>query len=148
MTVQACQEQTSLLATFLLRDVVCGLDAAEIQEVIRLGPLTPVPHAPSEVAGILNLRGRIVTILDAGLRLGFPAAAFGPESRIIIMEHRGEFIGLLVDRVDDVVEADSTQWEQPPANVARSQTQFLKAVCRVGGRVITVLDANQLLAEG
>ena len=64
--------QTVLLATFFVRDALCALDAAGIQEVIRLGPLTPVRHAPPDVAGILNLRGKIVTILDLGLRLGFP----------------------------------------------------------------------------
>jgi purine-binding chemotaxis protein CheW len=140
-------EQTALLATFAVRNALCGLDAAEIQEVIRLGPLTPVRHGPEEVAGILNLRGRIVTILDVGLCIGFPKAVPGGESRIIIMAVRNEFIGLLVDRVDDVVEVAANQWERPPANVSGGQTRFFKAVCRVAGRVITLLDPEQILVE-
>lgn len=146
-TLPTQAEQTALLATFTVRNAQCALDAAQIQEVIRLGPLTPVRHALREVAGIINLRGRIVTILDVGLRLGFPRAVPSGDSRIVIMEDRSEFIGLLVDRVDDVVEVEQNQWEKPPANVSGGQIQCFKAVCRVGGRVITLLDPAQILSE-
>ncbi len=139
--------QTVLLATFYVRDALCSLDAAGIQEVIRLGPLTPVHHAPEEVAGIVNLRGKIVTIVDLGLRLGFPRAVPGRDSRIFIMEDRGEFIGLLVDRVDEVIEAESNRWDPPPANTSWGQARFFKGVYRCRDRVITVLDPAQVLAE-
>jgi purine-binding chemotaxis protein CheW len=139
-------DQVSLLATFAVREMQCGLDATEIQEVIRLGPLTPVRQAPPEVAGILNLRGRIVTIIDVGLRLGFAGAAGGGDSRIIIMEQGTEYIGLLVDRVDGVVEVEADQWERPPANVSTRNSRFFKAVCRTGQRVVALLDAGQMLA--
>jgi len=140
--------QTVLLATFFVRDALCALDAAGIQEVIRLGPLTPVRHASPDVAGILNLRGKIVTILDLGLRLGFPKAVPTGDSRIFIIEDRNEFVGLLVDRVDEVVEVEHNQWQAPPANVRGIQGRFFRGVCRAGGRAITVLDPGPLLAEG
>jgi purine-binding chemotaxis protein CheW len=139
--------QTTLLATFIVRDALCALDAAGIQEVIRLGPLTPVRHAPAAVAGIVNLRGKIVTVLDLGLRLGFPKVVPGPESRIFIMEDASEFIGLLVDRVDEVVETDPRQLHPPPANTSSGQARFLKGICRAGSRVITVLDTGRILSE-
>jgi purine-binding chemotaxis protein CheW len=140
--------QTVLLATFFVREGLCALDAARIQEVIRLGPLTPVQHAPLEVAGIVNLRGKIVTILDLGLKLGFAKAVPSGDTRIFIMEDRGEFIGLLVDRMDEVVEVERDQWQPAPANVTRGQARFFKGVCRAGGRVIALLDASEILAEG
>ena len=140
-------QQTVLLATFFVRDALCALDAAGIQEVIRLGPLTPVRHGPNAVAGIVNLRGRIVTVLDLGLRLGFPKVVPGPESRIFIMEDGNEFIGLLVDRVDEVVETDPEQLQPPPANVSPSQARFLKGICRAGSRVITLLDTTSILGD-
>src|ERR1035438_1418657 len=90
--------QTVLLAAFFVRDALCALDAAGVREVIRLGPLTPVRYAPEEVIGIVNLRGKIVTVVDLGLRLGFPKAVAGSDSRIFIMEDRGEVIRLLVGR--------------------------------------------------
>ena len=139
--------QTVLLATFFVRDALCALDAAGVQEVIRLGAVTPVPYAPQEVVGIVNLRGRIVTIVDLGLRLGFPKAVTGAESRIFIIEDRDEFIGLLVDRVDEVVEVEHNDWQAPPANVNAGQARFFKGVCRARGRVITLLDSGQILSE-
>lgn len=147
-TLTSQGSQTVLLATFFVREALCALDAAGIQEVIRLGPLTPVRHAPPEVAGIVNLRGKIVTILDLGLRLGFPKAVPTGDSRIFIIEDRNEFVGLLVDRVDEVVEVERSQWQAPPANVRGAQGRFFQGVYRTGGRVITVLDSVPILAEG
>ena len=146
LTTQA--GQTVLLATFFVRDALCALDAANVQEVIRLGPVTPVRYAPAEVIGIFNLRGKIVTIVDLGMRLGFSKAVAGSDSRIFIVEDRNEFIGLLVDRVDEVVEVERDHWQPLPANVNGGQSRFFKGVCRAGGRVITLLDAGQILAEG
>lgn len=139
--------QTDLLATFFVRDALCALDAASVQEVIRIGPMTPVPYAPKEVLGIFNLRGRIVTIVDIGQLLGFPQAVPGSDGRIFIVEDRNEFIGLLVDHVDEVVEVEREQWQPPPANVNWEQGRFFKGVCRANGRVITMLDRSALLAE-
>jgi purine-binding chemotaxis protein CheW len=144
LTTQA--GQTVLLATFFVRDALCALDANGVQEVIRLGPVTSVRYAPEEVLGIVNLRGKIVTIVDLGLRLGFPKAVAGADSRIFIVEDRGEFIGLLVDRVDEVVEVERDHCQPPPANVNWGQAQFFKGVYRARGRVITLLDAGQILA--
>ena len=139
--------QTVLLATFFVREAHCGLDATGIQEVIRLGPLTPVRHAPPEVAGIVNLRGKIVTVLDLGLRLGFAQAVATGDSRIFIIEDRNEFVGLLVDRVDEVVEVDRDKWQAPPANVSWGQGRYFQGVCRTRERVITGLDPGLSLAE-
>jgi len=147
-TVTSQAGQTVLLATFYVRDALCALDAAGIQEVIRLGPLTPVRHAPPDVAGIFNLRGKIVTILDLGQRLGFPRAIPSGDSRIFIMEHHNEFVGLLVDRVDDVVEVDRDQCEPSPANVSAGQGRFFQGVYRAESRTIAVLDPGPVLAEG
>lgn len=137
--------QTVLLATFFVRDALCALDAAGVQEVIRLGPVTPVRYAPEEVLGIVNLRGKIVTIIDLGQRLGLPKAVVGSDCRVFIIEDRGEFIGLLVDRVDEVVEVERDGWQAPPANVSWGQARFFKGVCRARGRVVTLLEAGQLL---
>jgi purine-binding chemotaxis protein CheW len=150
MTQTASSEnrQESLFAAFSVRDGHYALDASGIQEVIRLGPLTPVRHALPEVAGIMNLRGKIVTVVDLGLRLGMPKAVSGNHSRIFIVENRGEFIGLLVDRVDDVLEVEPEQWEALPANLSAGQARFFKGVCRSNGRIISILDADRILAPG
>jgi purine-binding chemotaxis protein CheW len=146
-TLESQDGQTVLLATFFVRHALCALDAAGVQEVIRLGPVTSVRYAPEEVLGIINLRGKIVTVVDLGLRLGFPKAVAGSGSRIFIIEERNEFIGLLVDREDEVVEVERENWQPPPANVNREQARFFKGVCRSSGKMITLLDAGLILSE-
>lgn len=146
-TLQPQAARNVLLATFFVRDTFCALDAATVQEVIRLSAVTRVRHAPPEVAGIVNLRGRIVTILDIGQKLGFPPASPSRESRVFIIEDRNEFIGLLVDRVGEVVEVENDHWQPPPANVPGGQARFFKGVCRTAGRVVAVVNAARILAE-
>jgi chemotaxis signal transduction protein len=135
--------QTVLLATFYVQNALCALDASVVQEVIRPGSITPVRHSSPEVCGVINLRGKIVTLLDTGLILGFEPSVPGPDSRIFIVEDRNEFIGLLVSQVAEVIEK-----EPVPVNIPPARAKFFKSVCRTGGRLITILKPGDLLAEG
>ncbi len=146
--VQIQSGQPTLLATFFVRDALCGLNASSVQEVIRLGAITLAPHAPPDVAGIINLRGRIVTVVDAGMKLGYGPTAPGQNSRVFIVEDRDEFLGLLVDRVGEVLEVESGTEEPMPANLPPSQSKYFKGVNRIGGRVIALLDSAEMLAVG
>jgi purine-binding chemotaxis protein CheW len=139
--------QTVLLATFFVRDALCALDASGVQEVIRVESVTVVRHAPEEVAGVINLRGKIVTLLDLGIILGFAKTVITRESRVFILEDRNEFLGVLVDRADEVVQVEPGKEESLPVNVPASQARFLQRVCRVGGRVIAVLNPGEILNE-
>jgi len=145
---QIQSSQSRLLATFFVRDALCGLNASSVQEVIRVGAITTAPHAPPDVAGIINLRGRIVTIVDAGMKLGYGQTAPGQDTRVFIVEDRNEFLGLLVDRVGEVVEVESGAEEPMPANMRPAQARYFKGVNRVGGRVIALLDSGEMLAAG
>jgi purine-binding chemotaxis protein CheW len=138
---------TVLLATFHVGDTQCALDAVKVQEVIRPGDLTPVHHAPPEVVGVLNLRGRIVTVLDLSLKLGLAKVIPGPHTRVFIVDDHSEFIGLMVDWVGDVVEIEDGLLQPLPANTAPEQARFLRGVCRVADRVMAVLDTGAVLAE-
>jgi purine-binding chemotaxis protein CheW len=137
----------SLLATFFMRDAIFALDASQVQEVIRPGSITRIPHAPEAVSGVINLRGKIVTLLDTGLLLGLGPTAMGPESRIFIVEGRGEFVGMLVDRVGEVTDAGPGGLDALPANLSPSQARFFQGLCRSGGRVISVLNSRELIGE-
>ena len=139
--------QTILLATFLVRDALCALDAAGVQEVIRVESVTPVRHAPDEVAGVINLRGKIVTLLDLGLILGFGKSTVTRESRILIIEDRNEFLGVLVYQVSEVIEVEPGQGEALPVNIPSAQARFFQGVCRAGGHVIALLNAAEVLNE-
>jgi purine-binding chemotaxis protein CheW len=139
--------RTSLLSSFYVRDALCALDASGVQEVIRVGPVTPVRHAPAGVAGVINLRGKIVTLLDLGRILGFGKTAVTRETRIFIIEDRNEFLGVLVDRVGDVVEVEAGREEPLPANIPAAQARFFKGLCRPAGQVIAILNPAEVLNE-
>ena len=136
-----------LLATFFVGNTLCALDASGVQEVLRVGSVTRVRHAPDQVAGVINLRGKIVTLLDLGMLLGFGKSVVTRESRIFVVEDRLEFIGVLVDRVADVVEVEMGQQEALPINMPSAQARFFQGVCRAGGRVIALLNSREVLNE-
>jgi purine-binding chemotaxis protein CheW len=138
---------TTLLATFFVREALCALDASGVQEVIRVDSVTPVRHAPDEVVGVINLRGKIVTLLDLGVILGFGRSVITRESRVFILEDRNEFLGLLVDRTDEVIPVEAGKQESLPANVPASQARFFQRVCRAAGRVIAVLNPGEIVNE-
>jgi purine-binding chemotaxis protein CheW len=146
-TAAASTSQTLLLSTFYVRDALCALDASAVQEVIRVSSTTRVRHAPEEVTGVMNLRGKIVTLLDLGMMLGFGKSAVTRESRIFILEDRNEFLGILVDRVADVIECDPKGREALPLNIPAAQARFFESICRPAGTVIAILNSSEVLNE-
>lgn len=150
MAILETEDETQaalLLATFHVRDALCALDAAGVQEVVRLGGVTPVRHAAEEVVGVINLRGKIVTLLDLGMILGLGKATSRRESRVFILEDRNEFFGLLVDRVGEVLEVNRDREESLPVNVPSAQARYFRGVYQEGGQVIALLNPQTILAE-
>jgi purine-binding chemotaxis protein CheW len=136
-----------LIATFQLGgdDGVFGIDATLIQEVVMVGELTPVRHAPDFVAGIRNLRGRIITVIDLCVRLGLGYVERSPESRILIADWKGEPVGLLVDRVADALPLQPGDLEPSPPNLHGVQMQKLLGVFHSGDRLAALLDLAAVL---
>ena len=145
---QTVVEDGLLIASFLLGDAVFGIDAQQVQEVVRVSDITCVHHAPQDVVGIRNLRGKIVTVIDLQARLELGRVASGPDNRILIVDWQGEPIGLLVDSVADTVSADTDAMAPPPPNLHGVQSRNLRGVCRSNGRLIAVLDLQALFQTG
>jgi purine-binding chemotaxis protein CheW len=134
-------EEDLLTATFFLRnDLLFGINAILIQEMVMVGELTTVRHAPDFVAGIRNLRGRIITVIDLAVRLGIGSVEIGPDSRILIADWKGEPVGLLVDRVSDPIALAPDDLEPAPSNLNGVQMQKLLGVFRSGERLAALLD--------
>ena len=140
--------ETVELATFYLGEALCGMDILNIQEINKLMEITKVPQAPEYVMGILNLRGRIVTIIDLGLKLELGSIEQTSENRNIIVSSKDEWIGLLVERISDVVLADVEKIERPPANICGVQGKFFKGVFKTEENLIGILDVAEVLKEG
>jgi purine-binding chemotaxis protein CheW len=135
------------LATFYVGEALCGMDILKVQEINKLMEMTSVPQAPDYVMGILNLRGQIVTIIDLGKKLGLDTTELTESSRNIIVNSKGEYVGLLVSRISDVVDADWDKVEAPPANIGGVQGTFFKGVFKTKDRLIGILDVHKVLAE-
>ncbi len=116
----------------------------DVREIIRPEPPAPVPGAPAEVLGIVNLRGSIVTVLDGCRRLGLDTGNRGPDQRVVIFQADDEKIGVRIDALRDVLDLDSGEWmPTAPAPAVRCHDPVLGIVHR-DGSVITLLDAGKL----
>lgn len=143
-TNDASQEEL-LLSTFSLGGSWYGLEASQVQEVILVEDNTVVYHAPEYVRGIINLRGKIVTVLDLEIKLGLPVHQVSEDSRIIVVEWNQEQVGLLVEAVSEVITPGRDQVEAVPLNINQELSRYMLGVCKDGERLIGILDLDKVL---
>lgn len=136
---------TAQLCTFYLDGLLFGVDVANVQEVIRAQPMTPVPMAPFAVRGLINLRGQIVTAIDMRTQLGL-AAAEAASTNVVVRS--GESItSLLVDEIGDVLEVEGGLFEPPPQTLPRRTRALIKGVYKLDPRLLLLLDIERAAAS-
>ena len=133
------------LATFYVGGAVCGMDILKIQEINKLMEMTQVPKAPEYVMGILNLRGQIVTIIDLARKLGLTSTQVDEKTRNIIVNSKSEHVGLLVDKISDVIPADKSKIEPPPVNLGGVQGKYFKGVFKTSKLLVGILEIEEVL---
>jgi purine-binding chemotaxis protein CheW len=133
------------LATFYVGEALCGMDILNVQEINKLMNMTYVPQAPDYVNGILNLRGQIVTIIDLGKKLGLTSTEMSNECRNIIVNSKDEYIGLLVDRISDVIKAERNKLEPPPANIGGVHGRYFDGVFKTEESLVGIIDIEEVL---
>ena len=135
------------LASFYIGEALCGMDILKVQEINKLIEMTSVPQAPEYVLGILNLRGEIITIVDLGKKLGLKSTEMSHKTRNIIVNSNGEHIGLMVEQISDVIQAEWEKVEAPPANIGGVQGRYFIGVFKTEDRLIGILDVEKVLEE-
>lgn len=133
--------------SFRVGDEDFGIDILQVQEIIRPVELTTLPNAPSHVLGVLNLRGRIVPVIDLRRRFGLPEAGWSAEMRIVVADIEGRIVGLRVDAVRAVLRVEGAQTEAPPELATRIGTDFIRSVAKLNERMLLLLDLDKVLAE-
>ena len=123
-----------------------GVEVDEIREVFSPQDITEVPRAPGEIAGLLNLRGRIVTAIDARRRLDLPPREAGAPVMALGLEQGAELFGVLVDEVGEVMRLKSETLEASPAHLNPGWRNLLKGVHRLEGELMAVLDIRALVS--
>jgi purine-binding chemotaxis protein CheW len=139
--------EDTLVSSFYIGETLFGFDTVKVQEVVRVGNVTPIHHAPPFVRGVMNLRGRIVTVVDLAARLGLGSVDVDDESRTYIVEWKQEHLGLLVDRTADVLVFDRGALKPPPENVRGVSGAMLEGMCQAGGRLVALLNLDAMLDD-
>lgn len=142
----AIGEGTQVLVTLTVADQLCGIPVLAVRDILGEQAITRIPLAPPEIAGSLNLRGRIVTAIDLRRRLRLPPAAAGQARMSVVAEQGGELYALLVDQVSEVLSLDASQFERNPPTLEKSWAEFSTGIFRLDGRLLVVLDVSRLLA--
>lgn len=133
--------------TFKLENEKYGVQVMQVQEVLRMTEIAPVPGAPHYVVGIINLRGNVVTVVDTRKLFGLAEKEMDDSTRIVIIEASSQVFGILVDSVAEVVDLPASDIEPAP-NVGNEDTaKFIQGVASHGGELLIVLDLNKLLSS-
>lgn len=141
-TVERTEEQ---YCTFWVDDLFFGVAVAEVQEVLRRQPMTPVPCAAPAVTGLINLRGQIVTAVDLRVRLGLPPRDPEQLPMNVIVRTRGEVVSLLVDDIGDVIDVNTlgAGAEPVPSNMPIQLQEVISGVRPLAEEILLVLDADR-----
>lgn len=139
------EEDVREFVTLHIADQLFGLAVSEIHDVFPPSGLTPVPLAPPQIAGVLNLRGRIVTAVDARARLGLPPREdAGRPSMAIGIERGGESYGLIIDSVGEVLRLPAHDFESNPCNLDTSWQEVARGVYRLDRGLLIILDIDRM----
>ena len=136
----------SVFVTLSLAGQLCGLPVSSVRDVLRQLTITPVALSSPFIAGILNLRGHIVTAIDLRRRLELPEAPEGEPRFAVVTEDDGEMFALLADSIHDVVTADPRDFVAMPPTLPANWARYSSALYRLGNGLMIVLDLPRLLA--
>ena len=143
---QAAQEPVIQWVTFHLAGETYAVNVMQVQEVLRVAEITPVPGAPDYVLGIINLRGNVVTVIDARKRMGLPPPMLDDSSRIAIIEVHHQVVGILVDSVAEVVDLRPSEIDSAPNVGNEEASRYIQGVASRDGELLILLDLNKFLS--
>jgi purine-binding chemotaxis protein CheW len=144
---RAAAEETEHLATFVLDKEEYGVDVRQVQEIRRVGEITAVPRAPEFVRGVINLRGRILPVLDLKRKLNLGEVGVDRAARIVVVRTQGRMLGLLVDGASQVLKVPVSRVEPPPEEVVERGGDYIRAVAKLDDRLIILIDLERILAQ-
>lgn len=135
------------LITFGIANQRFGIDIMTVREIRAWSPVTRLPRVPDYVAGVVNLRGAVLPVIDLAARLGWTATEATPRNPIIVIEYDGQMRGLIVHDVADIVSIEAGTLQQPDAVGQESITHFLEGIAPLGDDMVMVLDLARLMAD-
>lgn len=134
------------LVSFKIGNEEFGIDILKVQEIIRLMAITKVPNSPNFVEGVINLRGRVIPVVDLRIKLGLDRIQHNISTRIIVVEINNLTVGFIVDGVSEVLRIPKSITETPPSLVAGIDSDYITAVGKLEDRLLILLDLEKILS--
>ena len=135
------------LVTFRIGEEEFGVDILSVQEIIRLMQITMVPRASACIEGVINLRGKVIPVINMRTRFNMPAHEHDSSTRIVVMEFGQKIVGFLVDAVSEVLRIPASTVQDPPPVVAGIGSEYIRGVGKLNNRLLILLDLDNLLDE-
>jgi purine-binding chemotaxis protein CheW len=135
------------LVTFKLGSEEFGVDILKVQEIIKMMNVTKIPNAPAFIEGVINLRGKIIPIVDLRKRLGFKDQEFDKSTRVIVVELDGLVLGFIVDSVSEVLRIPEDTIEPPPSMVAGIESEYIEGVGKLDDRLLILLELKKIFSS-
>ena len=145
MTTTETKPKPVELLTFQLSEQEYSLDIMCVREIRGWTKATPMPHSPSYMKGVINLRGAVLPVMDLAQRLGLPVTEHTDRNVIIVVKHEDTLAGLLVDAVSDIIALTDEDMQPPPDAVNGTQPGVIKSLTLIEDRMIRILDLSQLI---
>lgn len=133
------------LVVFTIGNEFHGVGIERVHEIIKVPEIASVPDAPDFFEGVINLRGRIIPVIDLRKRLRAPAAGKGRATRILITEYENRLTGILVDSVTEVLKLAPEVVEDPPQMISAIGIEYIVGVAKTDGKLVTLLDIGKVL---
>ena len=135
------------LVIFDLADETYGVDIDSVREIIRIQEITKVPRTPEFVEGVINLRGKVIPVIDLRKRFGFRQAEATKDTRIVVVDIGGNDIGVVVDAVTEVLRLSADSVEPPTGAITTADSDYLLGIAKLETRLIILLDLQKALAN-
>ena len=133
--------------TFVLSDEEYGLEILKVREIISVMEITPVPQTPDFIKGVINLRGKVIPVVDLRLKFGMPEKSYTKETCTIVVDVRGLLMGIVVDTVSEVLDIADSDIEPPPAFGSTIKTDFILGMGKIKGEIKILLSIDRVLSS-
>ncbi len=135
------------LVSFKIANEEFGVDIMNVQEINKMSQITKVPNSPEFVEGVINLRGKVIPVVNLRIKMGMLKKETDKDTRIIVVDLSGKTVGFLVDLVSEVLRIPQSIIEPPPSMVAGINSGFITAVAKLEERLLILLDLNKILHQ-
>ncbi|MGB0714633.1 MAG: chemotaxis protein CheW [Phycisphaerae bacterium] len=138
---------TAQVVSFRLADEEYGLDIMKVQEIILVGEITEIPEVPDYLRGLIDLRGKVIPIVDLRRRFGLEAGTCTEQARIVVVNTGESIFGIVVDAVNEVLRIGSSQIEPPPTGLLGIEQAYIKGLVKMEDKIMILLNIDRVLSK-